>query len=54
MRGIAIALGLPPGWFEQHLTGDPTVLFRIFHYPALPDNASPTSGASASTPTTDC
>jgi len=39
MRGIAIALGLPPTWFEQHLTGDPTVLFRIFHYPALPDNA---------------
>ncbi len=39
MRGIAIALRLPPGWFEQHLTGDPTVLFRIFHYPALPDNA---------------
>ncbi len=39
MRGIAAGLGLPPDWFEQHLTGDPTVLFRIFHYPALPDNA---------------
>ena len=36
---IAVGLGLPAGWFEQHLTGDPTVLFRIFHYPALPDNA---------------
>jgi isopenicillin N synthase-like dioxygenase len=33
MRAIAIGLGLPPRWFEQHLTGDPTVLFRVFHYP---------------------
>jgi isopenicillin N synthase-like dioxygenase len=38
MRGIAVGLGLPTDWFEQHLTRDPTVLFRIFHYPALPDN----------------
>jgi isopenicillin N synthase-like dioxygenase len=40
MRAIAIGLGLDAGWFEQHLTDDPTVLFRIFHYPALPDNES--------------
>jgi isopenicillin N synthase-like dioxygenase len=33
MRGIAIGLGLDARWFEQHLTTDPTVLFRIFHYP---------------------
>lgn len=33
MRGIASGLGLPADWFEQHLTGDPTILFRIFHYP---------------------
>jgi isopenicillin N synthase-like dioxygenase len=39
MRGIALGLGLPAGWFEQRLTTDPTVLFRIFHYPALADNA---------------
>ncbi len=39
MRGIALGLGLPATWFEHHLTADPTVLFRIFHYPALPDNA---------------
>lgn len=32
-RLIATGLGLAPGWFEQHLTADPTVLFRIFHYP---------------------
>lgn len=38
MRAIAVGLGLPSRWFEQHLTADPTVLFRIFHYPALPDN----------------
>jgi isopenicillin N synthase-like dioxygenase len=40
MRGIAIGLGLAPDWFRHHLTGDPTVLFRIFRYPALPDNST--------------
>jgi isopenicillin N synthase-like dioxygenase len=39
MGGIAVGLGLRSDWFERHLTADPTVLFRIFHYPALPDNA---------------
>jgi isopenicillin N synthase-like dioxygenase len=38
MRGIAVGLGLSPDWFERHLTDDPTVLFRIFHYPAMEDN----------------
>ncbi len=33
MRAIAAGLGLAPRWFEDHLTADPTVLFRIFHYP---------------------
>ncbi|MEZ5372022.1 MAG: 2-oxoglutarate and iron-dependent oxygenase domain-containing protein [Microthrixaceae bacterium] len=33
MSGLAIALGLDPGWFATDLTSDPTVLFRIFHYP---------------------
>ena len=33
MRGIALGLGLPSDWFAEHLTSDPTVLFRIFHYP---------------------
>ena len=33
MGGIALALGLPRDWFAEHLTADPTVLFRIFHYP---------------------
>ena len=35
---IARGLGLPDDWFATHLTADPTVLFRIFHYPA-PDAA---------------
>ena len=39
MRGIAIGLGLPGDWFEHHITDDPTVLFRIFRYPTLADNA---------------
>ena len=39
-RGIAVGLGLHAEWFDRHLTADPTVLFRIFHYPALPDNAT--------------
>ena len=30
---VARALGLPDDWFATHLTADPTVLFRIFHYP---------------------
>lgn len=33
MEGIAMGLGLPHQWFREHLTGDPTVLFRMFHYP---------------------
>jgi isopenicillin N synthase-like dioxygenase len=30
---VARALGLADDWFATHLTADPTVLFRIFHYP---------------------
>ena len=37
MGGIALALGLRADWFAEHLTADPTVLFRIFHYPPRPD-----------------
>jgi isopenicillin N synthase-like dioxygenase len=33
MRLVSIGLGLAPGWFDEHLTRDPTVLFRIFRYP---------------------
>lgn len=33
LGGIALGLGLDRGWFARHLTADPTVLFRVFHYP---------------------
>jgi isopenicillin N synthase-like dioxygenase len=33
LAGMAVGLGLGPSWFVDHLTADPTVLFRIFHYP---------------------
>ncbi len=34
MEGVSESLGLEPGYFASHYTGEPTVLFRIFHYPA--------------------
>ncbi|WP_299621975.1 isopenicillin N synthase family oxygenase [Pelagibius sp.] len=34
MRGMALSLGLAEDYFERHYTADPTILFRIFHYPA--------------------
>jgi len=37
MEGIALSLGLDAQYFRQHYTDDPTILFRIFHYP--PDAA---------------
>ena len=52
MRGVAMGLGLPPAWFEDELTREPTVLFRIFRYP--PRFRMRTAGAWASTRTTDC
>jgi isopenicillin N synthase-like dioxygenase len=33
MRGIGLGLGLPEAWFDEHLTADPLILFRIFRYP---------------------
>ncbi|MDQ2679228.1 MAG: isopenicillin N synthase family oxygenase [Actinomycetota bacterium] len=36
LSGIARSLGLAPDWFERW-TADPTVLFRIFHYPPPPE-----------------
>ncbi|MDH3302001.1 MAG: isopenicillin N synthase family oxygenase [Acidimicrobiia bacterium] len=34
MRGLARGLGLEADWFDRNLIDEPTVLFRIFHYPA--------------------
>ena len=33
VRGLSVALGHEPTWFDEHLTHDPLILFRIFHYP---------------------
>jgi isopenicillin N synthase-like dioxygenase len=32
LRGVALSLDLDPGYFEAY-TAEPTVLFRVFHYP---------------------
>lgn len=34
IAGVARALELPADYFARHYTGSPTVLFRVFHYPA--------------------
>jgi len=34
MEGVALSLGLDAQYFRQTYTSDPTLLFRIFHYPA--------------------
>jgi isopenicillin N synthase-like dioxygenase len=34
IEGVALSLGLEPEYFAQHYTTDPTILFRIFRYPA--------------------
>jgi len=40
MRALARSLHLEPAYFDDHCTGDPLILFRIFHYPPLPVSAS--------------
>ena len=34
MEGFSISLGLDDAYFARAYTADPTILFRIFHYPA--------------------
>lgn len=34
MAGLALSLGLDARYFQDRYTGDPLILFRIFHYPA--------------------
>ena len=36
LASMARALDLDERWFDRNLTADPTVLFRIFHYPPVP------------------
>jgi isopenicillin N synthase-like dioxygenase len=35
LQSISRGLGLDDAWFDRRLTAEPTVLFRIFHYPPL-------------------
>ena len=37
LQGIALSLGLERDYFERTYTRDSTILFRIFHYPAVND-----------------
>jgi isopenicillin N synthase-like dioxygenase len=34
MEGVSLSLGLAADYFARAYTGEPTILFRIFHYPA--------------------
>ena len=47
LRGVALGLALEPTWFAEHLTADPTILFRIFPYPptAVTDGTGEGEGA---------
>ena len=36
MEGIALSLKLDADYFHRNYTANPTILFRIFHYPATP------------------
>ncbi len=36
LAGVALSLGLDAGYFAANYTADPTILFRIFHYPPEP------------------
>jgi isopenicillin N synthase-like dioxygenase len=36
LGGVALSLGLEADYFARRYTADPTVLFRIFHYPPAP------------------
>ncbi len=38
MEGVALSLGLDANYFRETYTSDPTLLFRIFHYPASTQN----------------
>ena len=39
LAGVALSLGLDAGYFATGYTADPTILFRIFHYPPSPPQA---------------
>lgn len=37
VRALGVGLGLTPSWFDEHLTAEPTILLRVFRYPAAGD-----------------
>ena len=37
VRALGVGLGLTPSWFDEHLTAEPTILLRVFRYPAVGD-----------------
>lgn len=37
MRGLSLSLRLEDSYLNDHYTGDPLTLFRIFHYPPVPE-----------------
>jgi isopenicillin N synthase-like dioxygenase len=39
LSGVALSLGLEADYFASRYTADPTVLFRIFHYPPAPPDS---------------
>lgn len=39
LRGVALSLDLDADYFETGYTSDPTILFRIFHYPPSPPDS---------------
>lgn len=41
VEGIALSLGLEATYFADRYTADPTILFRVFHYPAPSRDADP-------------
>lgn len=45
MEGVALSLSLDDDYFARHYTADPTVLFRIFHYPATDKPGLPATSA---------
>jgi isopenicillin N synthase-like dioxygenase len=49
LRGLALGLGLDAGWFADHLTADPLVLFRIFRYPPETGLVAPNWGVAEHT-----
>jgi isopenicillin N synthase-like dioxygenase len=40
LAAMALGLSLDRDWFRRNLTADPTILFRIFRYPSLPDDGA--------------